>query len=230
MKRGFFAKANKQTNRGEIIIYEDIGESFFGGIGPKSFAEEIKALGNVDAVDIYINSPGGSVFDGIAIYNQIKRLPMRKDVHIDGIAASIASLIAMAGDTITIASNGTMMIHDPWGFAVGTASDMRKSAEALDMLRGTLLDTYATRTGGDRDKISQWMAAETWMNADDALARGFATAKTGEQQINASFPMLDRFRNTPSPLKRAANATRALIADMNMHSMQRKCGARPAPV
>lgn len=230
MKRAFFAKANKQTSRGEIYIYEEIGEGWFGGITAKAFADEIKALGDVDAVDIYINSPGGSVFDGISIYNQIKRMPMKKDVHIDGIAASIASIIAMAGDTITIASNGTMMIHDPWGMAIGTADDMRQQADALDKIRSTLLETYVNRTGGDRDKISQWMSAETWMNADDALSRGFVTAKATEQAIEASFPMLDKFRNTPKPLKKAATETDALLARMGNRASQLNRGASPAKV
>ncbi len=224
--KGFFAKANGK--RGEIFLYEEIGEGWFGGTTAKSFSDEVKALGKVDAVDIYINSPGGSVFEGVAIYNQIKRMDMKKDVHIDGIAASIASIIAMAGDTITIAANGTMMIHDPWGFALGTADEMRKSAEALDLLRGTLLDTYVARTGGDREQISAWMADETWMNADEALRRGFVTAKTQDTQINASFAMLDKFKNTPRGLREGATDAKTQLARMQKRTMQLNRRASPA--
>ena len=224
--KGFFAKANGK--RGSIYLYEEIGEGWFGGITAKAFADEVKNLGAVTAVDIFINSPGGSVFEGLSIYNQIKRMPFQKDVHIDGIAASIASIIAMAGDTITIASNGTMMIHDPWGMAVGTAAEMRKSAEALDMLRDTLLDTYVSRTGGDRQKISDWMASESWMNADQSIERGFATTKTEEQQIMAAFPMLAQFRNTPKSLKDDSMNVKSLLARMDKRTMQLPRRASPA--
>lgn len=218
--KGFFAKANKDTKRGEIYVYEEIGEGWFGGLGAKAFSDELKALGDVSAVDIYINSPGGNVFDGISIYNQIKRLSVPKAVHIDGIAASIASVIAMAGDTISIASNGTMMIHDPWGMCIGTAAEMRKSAEALDGIRDTLLGTYVARTGGNRDEISRWMAAETWMNADQAVERGFATSKDAETQIKAAFPMLEKFKNTPKPLQTYATTSRSLLARMDKRTAQ----------
>lgn len=224
--KGFFAKSNGK--RGEIFLYEEIGEGWFGGTTAKSFSDEVKALGKVDAIDIYINSPGGSVFEGLAIYNQIKRMDVRKDVHIDGIAASIASIIAMAGDTITIAANGTMMIHDPWGVALGTADEMRKSADALDLLRGTLLDTYVARTGGDRDEIGNWMSSETWMNADDALKRGFVTAKAGETKISASFALLDKFKNTPRALRDDATDARTRVARMNKRTMQMNRRASPA--
>ena len=113
MMKTFFAKTRK--GRGEIYIYEDIGEGWFGGLTAKAFSDTMREIGDVSALDIYINSPGGSVFDGVAIYNQIKRFNGEKIIHIDGIAASIASVIAMAGDEIRIASNGMMMIHDPWG-------------------------------------------------------------------------------------------------------------------
>lgn len=226
-QHAFFAKSNGK--RGEIYLYDAIGGSFFDeGITSKTFADQVKSLGNVDAVDIYINSPGGSVFEGISIYNQIKRMPMKKDVHIDGIAASIASVIAMAGDTITMASNGTMMIHDPWGMAMGTAQDMRQSADALDKVRDVLIGTYAARTGNDAKQIGDWMNAETWMTADEAVSRGFATAKTAEQTIKAEFPMLDKFKNTPAPLRKRASSIDSAIARMDMGIERFKTRASPA--
>lgn len=211
----FFAKSNGK--RGEIYLYDAIGASYFDeGITAKSFADQVKALGAVDIVDIYINSPGGSVFEGLAIYNQIKRMSAKKAVHIDGVAASIASVIAMAGDTIEIAANGMLMIHDPWGMAMGTATDMRKSADALDKIRDVLLDTYVSRTGGAKDDISKWMSDETWMDADDALERGFVTAKTAEQAIKANFKILDEFKNTPSELRKVATSIDSALARMDM--------------
>lgn len=221
----FFAKANGK--RGEIYVYEDIGEGWFGGISAKSFSEALRDLGKVDALDIYVNSCGGSVFDGIAIYNQIKRFSGEKVVHIDGIAASIASVIAMAGDEIVIAANGTVMIHDPWGMAVGTAEEMRKAADSLDLTRQTILDTYIARTKGDSKKISAWMDAETWMNADQAIERGFADRKVDEKRVAASASKVsDKFKNMPAELKRSAPGASSMLARMDMRTTQLK--RRPA--
>lgn len=223
----FFAKANGK--RGEIYLYEAIGEGWFGGITAKSFSDSIKELGSVNAMDIYINSPGGSVFDGIAIYNQIKRHPAtEKTMHVDGIAASIASIIAMAGTEIRIADNGMFMIHDPWGMTIGTASEMRKQADALDKIRGTLLDTYVAKTGGDAKQISQWMTDETWMTADESVARGFATKKTAEKAVKAEFSMLDKFAKVPDAIRRQATSTEARFARMDMRLTQLNRGASAA--
>jgi ATP-dependent Clp protease protease subunit len=217
MKPTFFAKA-KANKSGELYIYQDIGDGWFGGITAQSFADAIKELGAVDTLDIYVNSPGGSVFDGVAIYNQLKRVKAHKTVHIDGIAASIASIICMAGDEIRCASNAMMMIHDPWGMCVGTATDMRASAGTLDQIRDTLLDTYVARTKGSRDDISKWMTDETWMKADEAKARGFIDAIDEEtmEPADMAFALLNKFKNTPTPLAEKAKATNVLIAKMAM--------------
>lgn len=212
----FFAKASGK--RGEIYLYESIGEGWFGGITAKGFCDMMKELGKVSALDIYINSPGGSVFDGIAIYNQIKRFDGEKVVHVDGIAASIASIIAMAGDEIRIADNGMFMIHDPWGMAVGTADEMRKNADSLDQVRDVLLETYVAKTGGKREQISDWMSSETWMNADESIERGFATKKVDGKNVKAEFSMLGKFKNTPEPLRKQGAGARALLARMDMRS------------
>lgn len=210
----FFAKT--KGKRGEIYIYEAIGEGWFGGITAKSFADMMKDLGKVDALDIYVNSPGGNVFDGIAIYNQIRRFDGEKVVCIDGIAASIASVIAMAGDEIRIADNGMIMIHDAWGLAIGTADEMRKTADSLDKVNGTIIDTYIARTGGKRDEIAKWMSDETWMNADEAVERGFANTKTEEKSLEASgFPLLAKFKNTPRQLRALGLDIRTNVAHAN---------------
>lgn len=214
----FFAKANGK--RGEIYIYEEIGAGWYGGITAKSFSETLKDLGKVNALDIYINSPGGSVFDGIAIYNQIRRFDGERVVHIDGIAASIASVIAMAGDKINIAANGMMMIHDPWSVAFGTADEMRKMADSLDKVRDTILDTYVATTKGDRTEISDLMSAETWLSADEAVEKAFATNKTDESNIKAEFAMLAKFQNTPKPLRQSSTASSSLLARMDKRTMQ----------
>lgn len=182
---------------GEIFIYDDIGSGFFSdGVTPKSFAEDLKALGAVRTLNIFINSPGGSVFDGVSIYNQLKRHSARKNVFIDGIAASIASVIAMAGDEISIAANGFMMIHEPWSCACGNASDLRRTADQLDKINDSIIDTYAARTPTPENVIAEMMEAETWMNAQEAVEHGFADQITEEVAIAAHFD-LGQFNNVP---------------------------------
>ena len=182
---------------GEIFIYDDIGSGFFSdGVTPKSFAEDLKALGVVRTLNIFINSPGGSVFDGVAIHNQIKRHSARKNVFIDGIAASIASVIAMAGDEINIAANGFIMIHEPWSCACGNASDLRRTADQLEKINDTIINTYAARTGTPENIIADLMAAETWMNAEEAVELGFADNITDEVALAAKFD-LSQFQNVP---------------------------------
>lgn len=212
----FFAVT--KSAKSELYLYDAIGKDFFGeGITAQAISDELKKF-KPGQLDIYINSPGGSVFEGLAIYSQIKRRNGKKVIHIDGIAASIASIVAMAGDEINIASNGMMMIHRAWGGTSGSAKDVRKFADALEKIDATLLDTYVARTGGNRKQIDDWMEAETWMTADEAVSRKFATKKTAEKAIEASFPMLDKFANVPDALKKQALSYDSKLAHMQMRA------------
>ncbi len=186
---------------GEIFIFDDIGDSF-DGTTAKSFAADLKALGAVRTRNIFINSPGGSVFDGVAIFNQLKRHNARKNVFIDGIAGSIASVIAMAGDEINVAANGFIMIHDPFVMTIGSAVELRKTADQLEKISGSILDTYAARTGTPENVIADMMAAETWMNAEEAVELGFADKITEEVAIAAHFD-LSQFQNVPEDVAAA---------------------------
>ena len=192
---------------GEIWLYDQIGDSFWGdGVSAKTFQKELSALGKVTTLNLHINSPGGDVFDGIAIYNQLKAHPARVVVDIDGLAASIASVIAMAGDEIRIAGNASMMIHNPHGMAIGDSTEMQRTAALLDQVKGQLVGTYAARTGIVRAQLEAWMDDETWLTADAAVQHGFADLVTQEQRVAASFGLLAHFRNTPPALKAAAAA------------------------
>lgn len=223
----FFAKGSGK--KAELFIYDAIGADYFGdGITAKSVSDALAEFKPNADMDIYINSPGGSVFDGIAIYNQLARWGGKKTVHVDGIAASIASVIAMAGDEIKIAENGIMMIHSAWGISVGNAAEMRKYAESLDKIDGTILDTYVKRTKGKQTEIADWMKAETWMNADECVSRGFASAKTGEKAIKAEFPILAKFNKVPEQLRRQATSPNLLRARMDMRTQH--LNRRPAGV
>lgn len=178
----------------EILIYDEIGAF---GITAKQFADDLKAVGKPNTITLRINSPGGSVFDGIAIHNSLKRLSARKTVWIDGIAASIASVIAMAGDEIVMPENAMMMIHDPAGVVAGTAPEMRAMADALDRIKGGLVTAYRDRTGKADDEVEQLMAAETWMTATEAVSAGFADRVDKPIRATAHFD-LSRFRNAPA--------------------------------
>lgn len=189
---------NRSSKTGEIWLYDTVGEGFFGGMSAKQFSDELKGLGAVDTINLRINSPGGSVFDGVAIYNQLLRHPAKIVVDVDGIAASIASVIAMAGDDIRMADNAMMMIHDPSGVSMGDANDMRKTANLLDQIKNTIVDTYEKRTRAAVATIEKWMADETWFGAEDALSNGFADSITAGQQVSACYGFdLTQYKNAP---------------------------------
>ena len=175
-----FAAAKKQTTC-ELYVYDQIGKDPWTGEGV-SPDDVLKALAEAkDATElvVHINSPGGYVFDGIAIANAIRGFKGKKTVCVDGLAASIASIIALAGDKVTMKPGSMFMIHDPAGgiFAFGTADQIedeaRKTCAALRKVRENLIDTYVSATGQTASQVSAWMAAETWMTAAEAQARGF---------------------------------------------------------
>lgn len=199
---------NKGGQVGEVWVYGTIGDDFWEeGVTAKGFAEALAEIGPVQTLNIYINSGGGSVFQGEAIYNTLRRHRAKKIVHVDGLAASIASVIAMAGDEIHIARNGLIMIHDPSGGCMGGANDMRKMASALDLIKQAIVDTYVLRTGSPAKDVADWMAAETWMNAEEAIARGFAD-QVAEPVAVAAFAGVNvtNYKHAPDALRAAAAA------------------------
>jgi ATP-dependent Clp protease protease subunit len=163
------------ADKGELYIYEAIGVDWWngGGITGKSVKQALDAMKGVSSLDIFINSEGGDVFEAKAIFTQLKRFDAEKVIHIDGIAASAASFIAMAGDKICMSPVATLMIHEAWTVAVGRAEDMRATADLLDLENTTLAETYAKQTGEKVDAMLALMNAETWMSAQEALDQGF---------------------------------------------------------
>jgi ATP-dependent Clp endopeptidase proteolytic subunit ClpP len=153
----------------EVLIYDEIGAY---GVTAKGFLAELGALPDDAAIDLRLNSPGGSVFDAVAIYNALKRHTGDITVWIDGIAASAASYIAMAGDMIVMPENAFLMIHDPSGLVMGSAEDMRSTAEALDKVKVSLIQGYTAKSGKPDEEIAALMAAETWLDATEALDLG----------------------------------------------------------
>jgi len=170
----------------DIYIFDYIGASFWDdGVTAKSVVAAIQDAGKFDELAVHINSPGGAVDESIAIYTALRDVGKPVNVHIDGLAASAASIVAMAGDTRQMAYNASVMIHDPWGMTMGTAADMRKGADTLDHYKGVLVDTYARRTGQAPDAIATMMADETWLTAAKALELGFATSIKDDKKAAA---------------------------------------------
>ena len=153
----------------EVYLYDVIGDDMFGGISAKMFADELGKAKGAKRIDVRINSPGGDVFAGNTIYTLLKSHSAKVNVYIDGLAASIASVIAMAGDTIEISQNGMLMIHDPFGGSFGTAEEHRKLADLLDKVKDSIADTYVSRSGMNKDEAIKLMAAETWFTSQEAL-------------------------------------------------------------
>ena len=183
----------------EILIYEQIGQDLFDdGVGAKEFAEKLNAL-KVDDITVRINSPGGLVFEGVAIYNSLLKHPAQIHVEIDGIALSAASMVAMAGDTITIAENGIMMIHDPWSMVVGTVRDFQKEIEALDRVKSGLVTAYQRKMTVPQEEIEAMMERETWFTAAEAVAAGLADGMTAPNKVAAMFD-LKRYGYKNNPL------------------------------
>lgn len=168
----------------ELLIYGEIGE-WYGDVSSKDFAEKMSAIKGKD-LNVYINSGGGSVFTASAIVSQLKRHAGKVTVYVDGLAASAASFIAMAGDTVIMPSNSMQFIHNPLTFAFGYASDMRKTADDLDRIREALINAYQEKTNLEREKIIEIMDSETWLTADEAVELGFADEVAPERHIAAS--------------------------------------------
>lgn len=170
----------------EIIIYAGIGQDWWGDgsmVSAKAFSDELKKIPeNVKTLNIRLNSPGGDVFDGITIYNRIldwkrKSKDRTVNVYIDGWAASIASIIALAGDEIKMGEGALYMIHLPWTFAFGNRMEFDNTINRLMDVEEQMLNIYAKKSGMDRGEIRQLLEKETWMDADEAIERGFVHSK-----------------------------------------------------
>jgi len=208
---GYRVIHNKAADRAEIYLYGVIGGDWFGdGVTAKQFADDLKALGSVKTIDLRINSEGGSVFDGKAMYSLLVEHKAKVITHIDGLAASAASFIAMAGDEIEIAEGGFVMIHNAWLFAMGDARELRRTADLLDTVNKTILDVYVGRTKGDAAAIARMMDAETWMTSAEAVANGFADRMVDNLKVAASVKHPERFSKLPAALR--ANTIRANAA------------------
>ena len=177
----FKVQAKAGSTAAEVLIYDEIGAGFFGGgVAPEALVKEIGALNLTggDELTVRINSPGGNFFDGNTIYNYLRSIKPKVTVRIDGVAASAASIIAMAGDRIEMPENAMLFIHNPWMWAAGDAATMRKAANDLDQMRDSAAGTYLRRTGDklSRTELLAMLDAGTWLSAKDAVKYGLADA------------------------------------------------------
>ena len=163
------------------------------------------------------------------MYNSLKKFPAHIVTEIDGMALSIASIIALAGDEVRMAGNAVYMIHNPWTMAAGDAVEMRKIADQLDLVRDSLAGTYATKTKeqSSLEQISEWMNAETWFNSEEALKAGFVDQITDPIEIAAKYDLSRyHYKNTPVVAEKIAlpqdKAVRAMVARMTMKIQSRR--------
>lgn len=208
----------------ELWIYDVIGEDFFGeGVTPKAVRDQLQKMDKTEPLLVRINSPGGSVFDGVAIKTLLDEWPAQVNVQVDGIAASAASYIAMAGDTVTMANGSMMMVHMPWSVVVGNASDMRKEAELLDKVGDQLAMAYATKSGQSMDVVKAALEAETWYTADEAVQHGLADAVLSSPAKAFNVPQEFGYKHAPKVVVEAAATPSERIA-RKRKSMQRQLG------
>lgn len=200
-------KIVNKADRAEVWIYEPIGEDFWsgGGVTAKKFQEELAGI-KAKQIDLHINSPGGQVFEGVTIYNLLKQHEATITTYIDGLAASIASVIALAGDKVVMAANALFMIHNPVGMVWGPAAEMRKMADVLDKIRSTMSTVYTGKTGKGEDEINGLLDAETWMTAAEAKEAGFIDEVADEMDLAACakfVPVMQKagFHHIPDALK-----------------------------
>ncbi|PRC93080.1 head maturation protease, ClpP-related [Solimicrobium silvestre] len=170
-------------NSTSISIYEQIGESWDGsGMTAARMSGILRNVGNSEIV-VNINSPGGDFFEGVAIYNLLREHKAKVTIKVVGLAASAASIIAMAGDEIQMGDGAFLMIHNAWAVAVGNRHDLKAAAETLTPFDEAMADVYAARSGLSAKEAAKLMDAETWLNASKAVEQGFATGLMQRDEI-----------------------------------------------
>ena len=190
MEKNWYSINNNSAKAADIYIFDEIGNY---GVTAKQFISDIKNLKG-KPINLRINSLGGDVFDGMAMYNVIKRREAKTTVFIEGIAASIATIIALGADKIVMAENSLFMIHNAWGGTMGDAKDMRKTAETLEKISAELTDIYSKKTGLSNKVIKGMMDEETWLNAEEAYDLGFVDVISDSIKVAAKYDV-SKFKN-----------------------------------
>jgi ATP-dependent Clp protease, protease subunit len=181
----FWNFKNISDSEGELLLYGYIAESSWWDdvVSSKQFAKDLKDLGDIKNLTVRINSGGGDVFAGHAIYQLLNDHPANVIVKVDGLAASAASVVAMAGNEIIVPATSFMMIHNPSSVAWGEAKDFEKMAETLNVIKDGIVNAYVAKTGKDKKAISKMMDEETWMTGEDAVKEGFADKVSSDEPV-----------------------------------------------
>lgn len=198
---------NSRTNEAEILLYDDIGGDFIRpGVTASQFSAELTKARGVKSLTLRINSEGGDVFAGYTIYNRLVEFGKSSTINVivDGVAASIASVIAMSGRSIRMGTGAMMMIHDPWTMAVGSADEFRRAADLLDSIKAQMVEVYSARTGRPPADVAEMMSAETWMTGPEAVARKFADSLVSAPAVAAASRSRFPYRNRPVRLATVA--------------------------
>jgi ATP-dependent Clp endopeptidase proteolytic subunit ClpP len=190
MNENWYNINSKASKVVDVYIFDEIG---MGGVNAQGFIEEIKSFKD-SPMNLHINCVGGDVFDGMAIYNIIKKRTAKTTVYIEGIAASMGSVIALAADSVVMAENSLFMIHNAWGGAMGEAKEMKKTAKLLDKISGEIADIYVKKTKLPYDKVKEMMDEETWLNAEEALELGFIDSISDAIKVAAKYDV-SKFKN-----------------------------------
>ena len=189
-KNWYNIKAEASSKSADVYIFDEIGTF---GLTAQSFIEEIKSYKDTP-MSLHINCVGGDVFEGMAIYNVLKKRTAKTTVYIEGIAASMGSVIALAGDEVIMAENSLFMIHNAWGGAMGEATEIRKTAALLDKISGEIADIYTKKTNLPYNRVKEMMDEETWLSADEAFNLGFIDSISDAIKVAAKYDV-SKFKN-----------------------------------
>ena len=189
-KNWYNIKAEASNKSADVYIFDEIGTF---GLTAQGFIEEIKSYKDTP-ISLHINCVGGDVFEGMAIYNVLKKRTASTTVYIEGIAASMGSVIALAGDEVVMAENSLFMIHNAWGGAMGEATEIRKTAALLDKISGEIADIYTKKTNLPYNRVKEMMDEETWLSADEAFNLGFIDSISDAIKVAAKYDV-SKFKN-----------------------------------
>jgi ATP-dependent Clp protease protease subunit len=184
------------ADEANIMVYDEIG---FFGVSAREFVPQLKDI-SARTIHLHVNSPGGDVMDGLAIANALREHSARVVTHIDALAASIASVIALAGDYVRMADNAFLMIHNPYMLAIGNATELRKGADLLDKIGGSIVNEYVKKSGASADEMKTLMDAETWFTAAEAKAQGLIDAIDNESDEPTNMYDLSIYTKAPAAL------------------------------
>lgn len=238
MKRFWEIKQAASPDTLDMYIYGDVegdyydwwrDETVVSETSANHFRDELAKYPEAKQINIYINSYGGSVFEGTAIYSQLKRHPAQKTVYIDGFACSVASVIAMAGDKIIMPKNTMMMIHNAWNIAVGNATQLRKAADDLDAIMEGNRQAYLVKAGDklDEETLKQLLEAESWLTAEKCLEYGLCDEIAGkEADLTQAKQMLKKVNQS---IEQQINYNKAIAAQFREMAQQAEPPADPPP-